>query len=407
MPSFKLSQLFFVFIGLLILSCKSGSSDQSGEGMLNLPLKQKQVEGLFEYVDASQSGLAFVNNMPDSLAAYIFKYEYAFNGGGVAIGDINNDQLPDIYFSGTFDRNRLYLNLGNMKFKDITDQAKVDGGAGLKTGVTMVDVNADGLLDIYVCKSGHFPNPAYRANALYINKGNLQFSEEGAKYGLQDVSYSTQSYFADFDTDGDLDMFLVNHPLGWDKKHNLDASDDGYGNLKAIEDTTRLNVSDRLYINENGHYFDRTVAYGVDNIAFGLAASIYDANGDGYPDIYVANDYSAPDYLYLNQGGKRFINQADQAFRHIPGNSMGCDIFDANNDGEFDLFVNAMMPEIDAHMKVTRSIMKNYDSHMLGRKLGYHDQFRMNCLQLNNGDGQYSDIALLTGTYATDWSCTG
>ena len=165
-----------------------------------------------------------------------------------------------------------------------------------------------------------------------------------------------------------------------------------------------MNVSDRLYINENGHYFDRTVAYGVDNIAFGLAASIYDANGDGYPDIYVANDYSAPDYLYLNQGGKRFINQADQAFRHIPGNSMGCDIFDANNDGEFDLFVNAMMPEIDAHMKVTRSIMKNYDSHMLGRKLGYHDQFRMNCLQLNNGDGQYSDIALLTGTYATDWS---
>lgn len=147
---------------LILITCKSGKGEATGEGMLNQPLKQKQIEGLFEYVDASQSGLAFVNNMPDSLAAYIFKYEYAFNGGGVAIGDINNDQLPDVYFSGTFDRNRLYLNLGNMKFKDITDQAGVDGGAGLKTGVTMADVNADGLLDIYVCKSGHFPNPAYR-----------------------------------------------------------------------------------------------------------------------------------------------------------------------------------------------------------------------------------------------------
>ena len=404
MSMVKQCTTLYVISCLFLLTCKSDGSLSTGEGMLNQPLKQKQIEGLFEYIDASQSGLAFVNNMPDSMAAYIFKYEYAFNGGGVAIGDINNDQLPDVYFSGTFDRNRLYLNLGNMKFKDITDQTGVDGGAGLKTGVTMADVNADGLLDIYVCKSGHFPNPAYRANALYINKGNLQFSEEGAKYGLQDVSYSTQSYFADFDTDGDLDMFLVNHPLGWDKKHDLNASDDGYGNLKVIEDTTRVSVSDRLYINEGGKYFDRTKAYGVDNIAFGLGAVIYDANGDGYPDIYVANDYSAPDYLYINQNGKRFVNHANAAFRHIPNSSMGCDVFDANNDGYFDLFVNDMMPEKDERMKVTRSIVKNYDSHLLGRKLGYHDQFRFNTFQLSNGDGQYSDIALLTGTYATDWS---
>ena len=404
MSPVKNSTTLLTVLSLFLLTCKSGGPNTAGKGMLKLPLKQKQVEGLFEYIEADKSGLNFINNMPDSLAAYIFKYEYAFNGGGVAIGDINNDKLPDIYFSGTFDRNRLYLNLGNMKFKDITDQAGVDGGAGLKTGVTMADVNADGLLDIYVCKSGHFPNPAYRANALYINKGNMTFKEEGAQYGLQDISYSTQSYFADFDTDGDLDMFLVNHPLGWDKKHNLDASDDGYGNLKAIEDTTRFNVSDRLYINENGRFTDRTVAYGVDNIAFGLAAAIYDANGDGFPDIYVANDYSAPDYLYINQNGKRFVNQANQAFRHIPNSSMGCDVFDANNDGNFDLFVNDMMPEKDDRMKVTRSIVKNYDAHLLGRKLGYHDQFRFNTFQLSNGDGQYSDIALLTGTYATDWS---
>lgn len=393
-----------LFLSIAIVSCNSGDIASAGEGTLNRPLKQKQTEGLFEFLDAGQSGLNFVNNMPDSLAAYIFKYEYAFNGGGVAIGDINNDRLPDVYFSGTFDRNRLYLNLGNMRFQDITDKAGVDGGAGLKTGVTMADVNDDGLLDIYVCKSGHFPNPAYRANALYINKGNLQFQEEGALYGLQDVSYSTQSYFADFDTDGDLDMFLVNHPLGWTKKHDLNASDDGYGNLKVIEDTMRMNVSDRLYINEGGRFTDRTRAYGVDNIAFGLGASIYDANGDGYPDIYVANDYSAPDYLYINQGGKRFVNQANKAFRHIPNNSMGCDVLDANNDGNFDLFVNDMMPEKDERMKVTRSIVKNYDSHLLGRKLGYHDQFRFNTFQLNNGDGNYSDIALITGTYATDWS---
>ncbi|MBK8699317.1 MAG: VCBS repeat-containing protein [Saprospiraceae bacterium] len=341
----KITYLVTSLLLISILSCDKWNTEKTGPGMNNLPLKSAQVKGLFEYLDSNTSGLNFVNNMPDSMAIYVFMNEYAFNGGGVAIGDINNDGLSDVYFSSTFESNRLYLNLGNMKFKDITQETGVNGGAGWKTGVTMVDINDDGLLDIYVCKSGQFRDPAYRANALYINKGNLKFEEAGAKYGLQDISYSTQSYFADFDADGDLDMYLVNHPLGWPKKHALDASQDASGNIIPIEDTFRVNVSDRLYINNDGRYVDRTKAYGVDNIAFGLSAAIFDANGDGYPDIYVANDYAAPDYLYINQGGKRFKKETDKYFHNIPNNSMGSDMLDANNDGRLDLFVNDMMPE--------------------------------------------------------------
>jgi enediyne biosynthesis protein E4 len=397
-------KVFLFFCGLIFISCSGDKTNSTGKGMNNKPLSQEQIRGLFEYVDAKASGLDYINEMADSMAIYIFKYEYAFNGGGVAIGDINNDGLSDVYFSGTFSSNKLYLNLGNLKFKDITKETGVDGGAGIKTGVTMVDINDDGLLDIYVCKSGTFPDPAYRANALYVNKGNLKFSEEGAAYGLQDVSYSTQAYFADFDVDGDLDMYLVNHPLGWDKKHSLEASLGSNGQLQAIRDTSRYNVSDRLYINNGGRYVDKTFAYKVDNVAFGLGAVIFDANDDGYPDIYVANDYSAPDFMYINQQGKYFTDESLKYFDNIPNSSMGADAFDANNDGLLDIFINDMMPEDDYRMKVNKGLIKNYDAHLVGKKLSYHDQFRYNAFQINNGDKHFSNQAFMTGTSNTDWS---
>lgn len=394
----------YIFCMMVFLSCKKEGSLSVGSGINNRPLSSEQVKGLFEYVDAKASGLDYVNAIPDSMAIYIFKYEYAYNGGGVAIGDVNNDGLPDVYFSGTFSPNKLYLNLGNLKFKDVTDEAKVTGGAGIKTGVTMVDINDDGLLDIYVCKSGSFPNPAYRANALYINHGNLKFTEEGAKYGLQDISYSTQAYFADIDVDGDLDMYLVNHPLGWNKKHSLQATLDENGAIKPIRDTSRYNVSDRLYINNGGRFVDRTFQYKVDNIAFGLAAAIFDANNDGYPDIYVANDYSEPDYLYINHQGKYFTEEANTYFENIPNNSMGCDVFDANNDGQLDIFVNAMMPEDNYKMKTNSGLIKNYDAHVLAKKLKYHDQFRYNAFQIKDDDQHFSNYGFMTGTTNTDWS---
>ncbi len=394
----------FLYCIIWFIGCKSEGTFDTGKGINNKPLTHGQVKGLFEYVDAKASGLDYVNDIPDSMAIYIFKYEYAYNGGGVAIGDINNDGLPDVYFSGTFSPNRLYLNLGNLKFKDITNEAKVTGGAGIKTGVTMVDINDDGLLDIYVCKSGTFTDPAYRANVLYVNKGNLKFDEEGAKYGLQDVSYSTQAYFADFDVDGDLDMYLVNHPLGWEKKHSLQATQEESGALLAIKDTSRVNVSDRLYINNNGHYVDRTFQYKVDNVAFGLSAMVFDANNDGYPDIYVANDYTAPDHLYINQKGKYFKDEILTYFENIPNSSMGCDAFDANNDGQLDLFVNDMMPEDNYRMKVNKGLIKNYDAHLLAKKLKYHDQFRYNAFQVKDGENHFSNHGFITGTTNTDWS---
>ncbi len=388
---------------LIFFSCKKDGNISTGKSINNRPLSHEQVKGLFEYVDASASGLNYVNEMPDSMAIYIFKYEYAFNGGGVAIGDINNDGLSDVYFSGTFSPNKLYLNLGNLKFKDVTNEAGVTGGAGVKTGVTMVDINDDGLLDIYVCKSGTFPD-AYRANVLYINQGNNKFKEQGYEYGLQDISYSTQAYFADFDIDGDLDMYLVNHPLGWDKKHSLQATQDANGQLQAIKDTSRYNVSDRLYINNNGRFVDRTKQYKVDNVAFGLSAMIFDANDDGYPDIYVGNDYSAPDYLYINQKGKYFTEEAGKYFENIPNSAMGSDAFDANNDGKLDLFVNDMMPEDNHGMKMNKGLVKNYDSHLQSKKLKFHDQFRYNNFQVHDGQNHFSNNAFITGTSNTDWS---
>ena len=365
--------------------------------------KYASTKDLFLYRPASESGLDFENDVKDDLVQNIFYYEYSFNGGGVAIGDINNDGLQDVMFSSTVGKNKLYLNQGKLKFKDITDQAGINLNQGFNTGLCFVDVNADGWLDVCVNRSGNLMDANTRVNQLFINNKNTTFTEQAAKYGLADYSYSTQSYFSDFDLDGDLDMYLVNHPIGWGKQDKIKFDQDNLGNLFIAKDTQVVHVSDRLYINENGKYVDKTKAFGLENLAFGLSAVVADFNDDNYPDIYVANDYVQPDQFYINRGGKSFTNEIGSYFKNISTTSMGSDVFDANNDGKLDIFVNDMMPQSVKRMKENKSYV-NYDAHILARKFGYHDQYRYNSFQIKNDLGKFSNVAQLTGTAKTDWS---
>ena len=283
----------------------------------------------FTQIKSEYSGVDFKNIVTESSSLNEFTYYYLYNGGGVSVGDINNDGLPDLYFTGNTTANKLYLNLGTFKFKDITESAHVNGGDGYKTGVTMVDINGDGYLDIYVCKSA-FSTDSLRRNILYINNGDLTFTEKAKEYGLDDASYSTQAYFYDMDLDGDLDMFLLNHPSEMNFANNILVGYDATGNLVARKDSLRKNVSCRYYENVNNVYKDETMSSGLDTYSFGLSAIIDDFNDDGYPDIYTCNDVKEPDYLFINNKNKTFTNKAEDYFKHFSYSSMGSDYADIN-----------------------------------------------------------------------------
>ncbi|MFM2224945.1 MAG: hypothetical protein RJA07_1147 [Bacteroidota bacterium] len=357
---------------------------------------------LFTLIKPQQSNINFVNIIRESKDINIFKYEYLYNGGGVAIGDINNDGLPDIYFSSSFNKNKLYLNKGNFVFKDITDSAKVAGGLGFKTGITMVDINGDGWLDIFVCRSA-VADTSYRKKLLYINNGNLTFTESAKAYGLDDASYSSQAYFTDFDKDGDLDLFLLNHPFEINAANKISLAYNKLGVLEAQKDTTRKYVSYRYFENNNNHFTDKTIAAGLGTYAFGLSAIIDDFNKDGYPDIYTCNDYHEPDYLFINNKNGTFTNQFDKYFKHCSYSAMGSDYADINNDGEPDLMVVDMLAETNQRQKQLKG-PGNYDLFYKRIKYGFGVQYVKNVLQLNNGNQTYSDVAYLAGTAFTDWS---
>lgn len=278
---------------------------------------------LFQPVSPSKSGISFKNIITENEKANALTHENLYNGGGVATGDINNDGLDDIYFISNMRINKLYLNLGNLKFKDITSSAGVGGREGWKTGVTFVDINADNLLDIYVCYSGK-GNPENRRNQLFINKGNLKFEEKAKEYGLDDPTYSTVGAFFDYDLDGDLDVFLVatnvNVIRGMDVEEARTGGDPYAG--------------DKLFRNDNGRFVDVTKEAGILSVAigYGLGAAISDVNKDGWPDIYITNDYIEPDYLYINNGDGTFTNKLTEYIQHISQSAMGNDINDFNND---------------------------------------------------------------------------
>lgn len=342
-----------------------------------------------------ERGIAFQDRiLEDSLMSY-FRYMYVYNSGGVTSGDLDNDGLPELFFTSMNNGSALYHNLGELRFQDITHDAGIDLKNAWATGVTMVDVNADGLLDIYVCLSGPSQDPRQLANKLFINHGDLRFTEEAEAYGLNDAGHSQMAYFHDLDQDGDLDLYLVSTRI--DFEHNKAVN-------SAVLVNPRSPFTDRLYINDgNGRFTDRTSSSGVLNHAWGLAAAVGDMNGDGSPDIYVSDDFTEPDQLFVNQGGGRFQNDILNVMRHICLFAMGVDRADFNNDGLQDLVVVDMTPPDHYGSKTNMASMRPKNFQLMV-DAGWHHQYMTNMLQLNNGNGTFSDIAHLAGVDRTGWS---
>lgn len=340
-----------------------------------------------------KTGITFKNLIHETDEFNILDYGYLFNGAGVGIGDINNDGLPDIYFCGNFVESRLYLNLGDFKFRDITKEAGVDGGGNWNTGVTMVDINGDGFLDIYVVSSTD-GRPRYRKNLLYINNGDLTFTESAAAWGIDDASYSTHSAFFDYDKDGDLDLFVINHSL--DEFAHPDSAQKNMNN-PVFEHKLFKNTGTR-FVNANEEAGIKT------NIMnFGLGLAIADFNNDGWPDIYICNDYSEQDYFYINQKDGTFSEELENYFDHVSLSSMGSDAADINNDGFIDLFTLDMDPEDNYENKLVAG-PDNFDMYSILKRTGFYNQTTRNMLQINKGGKYFTDIGQYADVFATNWS---
>ena len=349
---------------------------------------------LFNMMPSSQTGITFNNRVQDTKELNIFNFRNFYNGAGVAIGDVNNDGLADIFFTANQSENKLYLNRGNWKFEDVTDAAGVKSQGKWYTGVTMVDINGDTHLDIYVCNSGGLVG-YNKPNDLYINQGNGTFKEEAARYGLADIGLSTHAAFFDYDRDGDLDCFILNN-----SPRSIESF--GYKSIRHIRDTIN---GDRFYRNENGKFRDVSEEVGIygSEIGFGLGVTVGDLNNDGWQDMYISNDFFERDYLYINQTNGTFKEVINDAMGHISQGSMGSDMMDINNDGHLDIFTTEMLPEHDYKLKTTIKF-DDYDVQNARLKNDFHHQFTTNCLQLNNGDGTFSEISQLAGVDATGWS---
>ncbi|MEP7236418.1 MAG: VCBS repeat-containing protein [Ferruginibacter sp.] len=356
----------------------------------------------FTLMPESTTGVSFRNDIVETANMFLYLYENLYVGAGVAIGDINNDGLDDIFFSSTLGSTKLYLNEGNFKFKDITETAGVNGGDGIKTGVSMVDINNDGYLDIFICKSG-YKDPNLRKKILYINNKNNTFTNMAAAYGLEESSYTMQAYFFDYDNDGDKDVYFLNHPDDFSKSMIIPATMVN-GKVVYAEDTNTVYVSDRLFENRGGKFVDVTKKAGLINHAFGLSTSIADINGDGWPDIYVANDFNKPDFLYINNRNGTFTNRLTEYVKHVSFSSMGSDISDFNNDGLEDILVVDMAVENPVRQKQLFAVNQNYDKFQLLLKYGLYYQYPHNSLQLNNADGTFSEISNYAGVSETEWS---
>lgn len=351
-------------------------------------------QALFVELSAERTGLEFANLLKADEGFDVFRYRNYYNGGGVAIGDINNDGLPDVYLIANRGSNRLFLNKGDFKFEDISASAGVAGSRAWSTGVAMADVNGDGLLDIYVCNSGDIDGDG-RTNELFINNGDMTFTERAAEYGLADEGYSTHAVFFDFDKDGDLDCYMLNNSF-------RPISTLGYKNLRHQRDTKG---GDKLYRNDNGKFVDISEQAGIYGsvIGFGLGITVGDVDMDGWPDLYISNDFYERDYLYINQRDGTFRESLTSAMGHTSHFSMGADIGDINNDGYPEIFVTDMLPETLARTKETTSFM-TYDEEVLRLDNDFYYQFMRNTLQLNHGDGTFSEVGQLAGVEATDWS---
>jgi len=351
---------------------------------------------MFTLMPSNFTGIKFKNPLQYTESFNVLTYGNFYYGGGVSIGDINNDGLSDIYFTGNMVGSRLYINQGNFKFKEIAKQAGVFAEGLWNTGTTMADVNGDGLVDIYVCRSAA-SNPEKRKNLLFINNGDLTFTEKGSKFGVDDSGFTTQGAFFDYDNDGDLDLYVLNHSV-------LEYST--LGKMSSYHKKLKNNAySDKLLRNDNGKFVDVTDDSGlISNIlGFGLGIALSDINNDGFIDIYVSNDFNEQDYLYLNNGDGTFTEGLEDYIGHTPLYSMGSDIADFNNDGFTDIMALDMLPEGNHRIKMT-SGPDNYEKLNHLKQNGFYNQTMRNMLQLNRGGNYFSEIGQFSGVSNTDWS---
>ncbi|MBC7422884.1 MAG: VCBS repeat-containing protein, partial [Ferruginibacter sp.] len=365
---------------------------------------QQKTLTLFSLMVEKETGISFLNSIKEDDSLNVMRYEYLYNGAGVGIGDFNNDGLNDIFFSGNTTANKLFLNNGKFSFIDITAAAKVAGNGTWSTGASIADVNGDGLMDIYVCHSGKYADPQQLSNELFINQGIKNgipsFKDMAKEYGLDAPgTQSTQAAFFDYDNDGDLDMFLLNH-----SNHTYNP----FLNTRKIRATPDFNFGNRLFRNDrdaNGkmHFTDVTLQAGIVNNAlnFGLSVTISDVNKDGWADIYTTSDYTEKDCFYINNKDGTFTESLAKSFTHISKYSMGADIADYNNDGRPDVFTLDMLPEDNHRQKLLKG-PDEYDQYHLLLDSGYYHQQMRNMLQLNQGidekgNVRFSEIGQLAG----------
>jgi enediyne biosynthesis protein E4 len=396
--------LLFLLMFITISACKEKSEE------VQPTVTESVSDASFTLMSPQETGVGFVNKMREDYNYNNFVFEYMYNGGGVAAGDVNGDSLPDLYFSSSLFSNKLYLNLGNFKFLDVTDMSGVGAASGFKTGVAMADINGDGRLDLYSCRTSK-ADDGMKNDFVFINTGPQEkngiaiplFEDQAKKLGLVDNSNSNHSCFFDYDRDGDLDLFLLNHKMGFIEANKL--------RVRELEDGTRVRYtepetpfeSNRMYQNNNGSFSDVTARAGVISSTFGLSATAADINQDGWMDLYVANDYIEPDFIYINNKDGTFTDKYKEYLKHSCQSSMGSDIADFNNDGLLDIIVLDMKPEDPFRYKSLMNMMQ-YDRYNLLVQHGYGRQAGRNVLQLNNGNGTFSEIGQYAGVATTDWS---
>ena len=397
---FRMRGMMSLLLLLIFISCTSEKNEKN-------TTTNKDQNTLFTLLPADRTGIDFVNKVANQKNFNIFKYRNFYNGGGVAIGDINNDGLADIYLTGNMEANKLYLNKGDFSFEDISVSAGVEGNKPWSTGVNMVDINADGLLDIYVSNAGNMEGNNHD-NDLYINNGDLTFTEKAEEYNLAKTGFSTHASFFDYDKDGDLDAYILNNSnipvssLGYAEQREVRAQD-----WKGVPDIFK-GVGDMLLRNDDGKFVDVSEEAGIYGslIGFGLGIMVTDINKDLYPDIYVSNDFYERDYLYINNQDGTFNEEIKNWTSHLSLSAMGIDMADINNDGNADIFITDMLPEPDERVK---SVMEfeGYNVFKLKQSKDFYQQYIQNTLQLNNGNGSFSEIAYFSGVDATDWSWAG
>jgi len=370
--------LVFILMG----ACTKGSSDA---------VKPPR----FSLLSEKRTHITFLNRLEYTEEYNTYTYRNFYNGAGVGLGDFNNDGLPDIYFCGNLVDNKLFINHGNFVFEDITEQAGVACHDVWSTGVSIADVNGDGWQDIYICKSGN-PGGANRHNELFINNGDLTFSEKAAEYGIDDLGLSSHASFFDYDRDGDLDCYLLNNSFQSVTEFDIKPGQ------RQIRDTLGAN---KLYRNDGGHFIDVSEEAGIygSKIGFGLGVSVGDVNRDGWLDIYVSNDFFERDYLYINNHDGTFTESLESQLSEISLGAMGADMADINNDAYPEIFVTEMTPAGNSRLK-TKALFESWERYQKKLNNDYYYQFARNVLQLNNRNNSFSEIGRFSGVSGTDWS---